>query len=51
LFAIPCRDCLDGGISTGGFYRLPAASWGKKVYGIDVGYGQVDRACVMTHGF
>jgi len=27
----------------------PAASWGKKVYGIDVGYGQVD-ACVMTHG-
>jgi len=43
LFVIPVQDriCLDGGISTGFFYRL-LHCWAKKVYGIDVGYGQVD---------
>jgi len=47
LFAIPVQEriCLDGGISTGGFTDT-VASWGKKVYGIDVGYGQVDGACM-----
>ncbi|NJL80306.1 MAG: TlyA family RNA methyltransferase [Richelia sp. RM2_1_2] len=43
-FAIPVegRICLDGGISTGGFTDCLLQSGAKLVYGIDVGYGQVD---------
>lgn len=36
------RICLDGGISTGGFTDCLLQSGAKKVYGVDVGYGQVD---------
>jgi 23S rRNA (cytidine1920-2'-O)/16S rRNA (cytidine1409-2'-O)-methyltransferase len=36
------RFCLDGGISTGGFTDCLLQSGAKLVYGIDVGYGQVD---------
>jgi 23S rRNA (cytidine1920-2'-O)/16S rRNA (cytidine1409-2'-O)-methyltransferase len=36
------RICLDGGISTGGFTDCLFQSGAKLVYGIDVGYGQVD---------
>jgi 23S rRNA (cytidine1920-2'-O)/16S rRNA (cytidine1409-2'-O)-methyltransferase len=36
------RVCLDGGISTGGFTDCLLQSGAKQVYGIDVGYGQVD---------
>ncbi|MCL1463571.1 TlyA family RNA methyltransferase [Argonema galeatum] len=36
------RICLDGGISTGGFSDCLLQSGAKLVYGIDVGYGQVD---------
>ncbi len=36
------RICLDGGISTGGFTDCLLQSGAKQVYGIDVGYGQVD---------
>lgn len=36
------RICLDGGISTGGFTDCLLQAGAKKVYGIDVGYGQVD---------
>ncbi|MEP0871767.1 TlyA family RNA methyltransferase [Trichocoleus desertorum AS-A10] len=35
------RVCLDGGISTGGFTDCLLQSGAQKVYGIDVGYGQV----------
>lgn len=44
LFAIPVtnRICLDGGISTGGFTDCLLQAGAAKVYGIDVGYGQVD---------
>ena len=44
VFAIPVADriCLDGGISTGGFTDCLLQAGAKKVYGIDVGYGQVD---------
>ncbi len=43
-FAIPVegRVCLDGGISTGGFTDCLLQAGAKLVYGIDVGYGQVD---------
>lgn len=43
-FAIPVegRICLDGGISTGGFTDCLLQVGAKKVYGVDVGYGQVD---------
>lgn len=43
-FAIPVggRICLDGGISTGGFTDCLLQAGAAKVYGIDVGYGQVD---------
>lgn len=43
-FAISVREriCLDGGISTGGFTDCLLKSGAKQVYGIDVGYGQVD---------
>ena len=36
------RVCLDGGISTGGFTDCLLQAGAKLVYGIDVGYGQVD---------
>lgn len=36
------RICLDGGISTGGFTDCLLQAGATKVYGIDVGYGQVD---------
>lgn len=44
FFAIPTtgRICLDGGISTGGFTDCLLQAGAKLVYGIDVGYGQVD---------
>lgn len=44
VFAIPVKDriCLDGGISTGGFTDCLLQAGAKLVYGIDVGYGQVD---------
>lgn len=35
------RICLDGGISTGGFTDYLFQNGVKKVYGIDVGYGQL----------
>lgn len=35
------RICLDGGISTGGFTDCLLQAGAEKVYGIDVGYGQV----------
>jgi len=39
--AVPDRICLDGGISTGGFTDCLLQAGAKKVYGVDVGYGQV----------
>ena len=44
LFEISVREriCLDGGISTGGFTDCLLQNGAKQVYGIDVGYGQVD---------
>jgi 23S rRNA (cytidine1920-2'-O)/16S rRNA (cytidine1409-2'-O)-methyltransferase len=43
-FPIPItgRICLDGGISTGGFTDCLLQAGATQVYGIDVGYGQVD---------
>ncbi|BAQ66016.1 TlyA family RNA methyltransferase [Geminocystis sp. NIES-3709] len=35
------RICLDGGISTGGFTDCLLQQGASKVYGVDVGYGQV----------
>lgn len=35
------RTCFDGGISTGGFTDCMLKQGAAKVYGIDVGYGQV----------
>jgi 23S rRNA (cytidine1920-2'-O)/16S rRNA (cytidine1409-2'-O)-methyltransferase len=42
-FSIPVegRICLDGGISTGGFTDCLLQNGAAKVYGVDVGYGQV----------
>jgi 23S rRNA (cytidine1920-2'-O)/16S rRNA (cytidine1409-2'-O)-methyltransferase len=42
-FEIPVqgRICLDGGISTGGFTDSLLQAGAKRVYGVDVGYGQV----------
>lgn len=44
IFAISVdgRICFDGGISTGGFTDCLLQAGAKQVYGIDVGYGQVD---------
>ena len=44
VFAISVEEriCLDGGISTGGFTDCLLQAGAKKVYGVDVGYGQVD---------
>jgi 23S rRNA (cytidine1920-2'-O)/16S rRNA (cytidine1409-2'-O)-methyltransferase len=44
VFAIATIDrlCLDAGISTGGFTDCLLQAGAKQVYGIDVGYGQVD---------
>lgn len=43
VFPIPVagRVCLDGGISTGGFTDCLLQAGASRVYGIDVGYGQV----------
>lgn len=43
-FSIKIQDriCLDCGISTGGFTDCLLQFGAKKVYGIDVGYGQTD---------
>jgi 23S rRNA (cytidine1920-2'-O)/16S rRNA (cytidine1409-2'-O)-methyltransferase len=35
------RICLDGGISTGGFSDCLLQRGAQKIYGVDVGYGQV----------
>jgi len=35
------RICLDGGISTGGFTDCLLQHGAQRVYGVDVGYGQV----------
>ena len=42
VFPIAVRDrvCLDGGISTGGFTDCLLQRGARRVYGIDVGYGQ-----------
>jgi 23S rRNA (cytidine1920-2'-O)/16S rRNA (cytidine1409-2'-O)-methyltransferase len=44
LFEIATVDriCLDAGISTGGFTDCLLQAGARQVYGIDVGYGQVD---------
>ena len=44
VFAISVKDriCLDGGISTGGFTDCLLQAGAKQIYGVDVGYGQVD---------
>jgi 23S rRNA (cytidine1920-2'-O)/16S rRNA (cytidine1409-2'-O)-methyltransferase len=39
--AVAERVCLDGGISTGGFTDCLLKAGAARVYGIDVGYGQV----------
>ncbi|MDX2213072.1 MAG: TlyA family RNA methyltransferase [Oculatellaceae cyanobacterium bins.114] len=39
--AVAGRVCLDGGISTGGFTDCLLQAGADRVYGIDVGYGQV----------
>ena len=43
VFKIPVinRICLDGGISTGGFTDCLLQAGAQRVYGVDVGYGQV----------
>lgn len=38
---VKSRVCLDGGISTGGFTDCLLQAGAEKVYGVDVGYGQV----------
>ncbi|MEB3125148.1 MAG: TlyA family RNA methyltransferase [Synechococcales bacterium] len=43
------RICLDGGISTGGFTDCLLQSGAQRVYGIDVGYGQVDWKLRQDH--
>lgn len=42
-FPLPVRGrvCLDGGLSTGGFTDCLLQHGAERVYGIDVGYGQV----------
>ncbi|WP_338441441.1 TlyA family RNA methyltransferase [Synechococcus elongatus IITB4] len=40
--ALSDRICLDAGISTGGFTDCLLQAGASKVYGVDVGYGQVD---------
>ncbi|WP_338461651.1 TlyA family RNA methyltransferase [Synechococcus elongatus IITB7] len=40
--ALSDRVCLDAGISTGGFTDCLLQAGASKVYGVDVGYGQVD---------
>jgi 23S rRNA (cytidine1920-2'-O)/16S rRNA (cytidine1409-2'-O)-methyltransferase len=39
---VTARICLDAGISTGGFTDCLLQAGAKLVYGVDVGYGQVD---------
>jgi 23S rRNA (cytidine1920-2'-O)/16S rRNA (cytidine1409-2'-O)-methyltransferase len=43
------RICLDGGISTGGFTDCLLQAGAKRVYGIDVGYGQVAWSLRQDH--
>ncbi len=40
--AVVGRVCLDAGISTGGFTDCLFQAGATRVYGVDVGYGQVD---------
>ncbi|AFY59611.1 TlyA family RNA methyltransferase [Synechococcus sp. PCC 6312] len=40
--AVAGRICLDAGISTGGFSDCLFQAGASRIYGIDVGYGQVD---------
>ena len=42
FFNVPVQDCvvLDAGLSTGGFADCLLQHGAKKIYGIDVGYGQ-----------
>lgn len=40
--SVQARICLDGGISTGGFTDCLLQAGAQLVYGVDVGYGQVD---------
>ncbi|WP_413173980.1 TlyA family RNA methyltransferase [Anabaena azotica] len=42
VISVTGRICLDGGISTGGFTDCLLQAGAIQVYGIDVGYGQVD---------
>ena len=43
-FPVVIKDkiCIDGGISTGGFTDCLLQHGARKIYGIDVGYGQAD---------
>lgn len=43
VFAITVKNriCLDGGIATGGFTDCLLQAGAKRVYGVDVGYGQL----------
>jgi 23S rRNA (cytidine1920-2'-O)/16S rRNA (cytidine1409-2'-O)-methyltransferase len=41
-FTVEGKICLDGGISTGGFTDCLLQHGASLVYGVDVGYGQVD---------
>jgi 23S rRNA (cytidine1920-2'-O)/16S rRNA (cytidine1409-2'-O)-methyltransferase len=45
-FSIDVRDkvCVDIGASTGGFTDVMLKNGAKKVYAIDVGYGQIDQS-------
>lgn len=38
--------CLDAGLSTGGFTDCLLQKGAVKVYGIDVGFGQVRKYCI-----
>lgn len=42
VISVAGRVCLDGGISTGGFTDCLLQAGAKRVYGVDVGYGQAD---------